>query len=496
MITASKLFNYLQCEHKVWRDQHGPQEELIDEINPFVELLWEKGVQHEKEVVENLGTYLDLSEGEIDERLAKTKEALLKKEPVIYQGVIKHGNLFGIPDLLVLEKGKYHPVDIKSGMGLEHVSSSSTDDGRPKKGYAIQLAIYIDILTKMKLIEHRIGFIQDVNLDKVVYDLDQQIGPRTFYSYWELYLSTKDKVKKLLDNEISNLPAISSACKLCSWYHSCKSWAKDTNDITQLYKSGRKVRDVLLKDLGISKVDEVINLSVNDLLTKKKADKDFLKGVGHKTLDKLSLRANLFQNNLDPIVHKRIEFPQVEYELFFDIEDDPTQEFVYMHGVYERSSKGEKFIHFTATEISDEQEKKVWADFWKYIDSLPTGDFAVYYYSHHEKTTYLKLQRKYPDVISEEGVRAFFDNPKVIDLYRLVDSSTDWPIGSYSLKEIATYLGFFWRDETPSGALSIKWFNDYIDQKDEETLQRILEYNEDDCKATMVVKDGVQKLMK
>ncbi len=495
MITASKLYNYLQCNHKVWRDQHGPKEELIDEVNPFVELLWEKGIQHEKELVKTIGAYLDLSEGSLEERISKTEEALSNREQIIYQGVIKHGNLLGIPDLLVLEEGIYYPIEIKSGMGLEHVSSEKATDPKPKKGYAVQLAIYIDILTKMNLINHRTAYVLDGNYDKVEYNLDLKMGVRTEQSYWELYLSTKETVQQLVANEISNLPALSSACKLCNWYNSCKSWAKETNDMTQLYKSGRNVRDTMMRDLGLSTVDDVIGLSVPGLIARKKKDKEFLYRIGEKMLNKLTIRANLFKNGLDPKIHKPIKFPQVEYELFFDIEDDPTQEFVYMHGVYERSSKGERFVDFTAKDISDAEEKKAWADFWKYIDSLPQDDYAVYYYSHHEKTTYLKLQKKYSDVITKEAVLEFFANPTVIDLYRYIDSSTDWPIGSYSLKEIATYLGFSWRDETPSGALSIKWFNDYIKKKDDETLKRILEYNEDDCKATMVVKDGIEKLL-
>ena len=71
---------------------------------------------------------------------------------------------------------------------------------------------------------------------------------------------------------------------------------------------------------------------------------------------------------------------------------------------------------------------------------------------------------------------------------------TDWPVGSYSIKYLAQYLGFSWRDKTPSGALSIQWFNEYIETKDPQKLERILLYNEDDCKATMVLKDGIKKL--
>ncbi|NCA93985.1 MAG: hypothetical protein EOM84_02275, partial [Sphingobacteriia bacterium] len=45
-------------------------------------------------------------------------------------------------------------------------------------------------------------------------------------------------------------------------------------------------------------------------------------------------------------------------------------------------------------------------------------------------------------------------------------------------------------------ALSIQWFNQYLETKKPEDLQRILDYNEDDCKATMVLKDELVRLDK
>ena len=164
--------------------------------------------------------------------------------------------------------------------------------------------------------------------------------------------------------------------------------------MTQLYRSGRKVRDTLSMDLGFSSVNDMMYISTADLLSRKKSDKAFLHGIGQKTLESLKFRANLFENKLKPVIQPMV-FPKVSYELFFDIEDDPTQDFVYMHGVYERTKDGEQFIDFTAKEISPAEEKLTWSNFWDYIKSLPHNDCSVYYYSHHEKTTYLKLQKKY-----------------------------------------------------------------------------------------------------
>jgi len=111
-ITASKLYDYTQCPHRIWRDIYGPQEEKIKEINPFVELLWKRGIRYEEEVVKNLGDFTDLSSGTLEERFKTTKEAMKNNDPLIYQGVLQYENLLGIPDLLQrMPDGLYIPIE-------------------------------------------------------------------------------------------------------------------------------------------------------------------------------------------------------------------------------------------------------------------------------------------------------------------------------------------------------------------------------------------------
>lgn len=494
-ITASKLYDYIQCPHKVWRDKYGDQSEKIQESNPFVELLWQKGVKHEENMIRKLGEFENIGEGSLDERFQKTMDAMNRDVDLIYQGVIKSDNLLGIPDLLKrMSDGGYIPIDIKSGMGLEGVDEENGEEGRPKKHYAVQLCLYAEVLQKLRFGSHRFGKILDGHGNEVMYEFDAPIGKRNLQTFWEYYEQIKHHVSLLMQNKDRNKPAMAGVCKLCPWYHSCKKWCEDNNDLTKVFYLGRSVRDTINDDLSIDKVDELLDLDVEEIVKMKKKDKKFLPRVGEKSLIKFINRAKILIETKRPVVYEPIVFPEVTYELFFDIEDDPTQEFVYLHGVYERTPQGERFLDFTATEISDEAERNAWQRFWDYVRSLPQNDFTVYYYSHHEKTTYRRMQKQYPEVISEDELEAFFENPNVIDLYQIVQKSTDWPLGSYGLKAIAQYLGFKWRDESPSGALSIQWFNEYIEKRDPKMLERILLYNEDDCIATMVLKDGIVKI--
>lgn len=499
-ITASLLYNYLQCPHRVWRDIYGPQDEKDQETNPFVELLWQKGVQHEEKTITKIGEYLDLGKGSLDERSEKTLEALKNKTPLIYQGVLKHENMLGIPDLLkLLPDNSYMPIDIKSGMGLEGADEETGDEGKPKKHYAVQLCLYNDLLKKLGFASHNNGKIIDIDGEEIEYNLIAPMGIRNKTTWWEEYEKIKKFVEFLMNNQHKNKPAMGGICKLCPWYSSCKKWCAENHDLTNIFYVGRSVRDAVNEDLLIDKIDDFLEIDIDEVIKQKKAEKkkgnDFLHGVAEGNLTKALSRAKILYQTKKPVLYSPVVFPQVKYELFFDIEDDPTQEFVYLHGVYERSDDKERFLDFTAKELSKTAEKEAWGNFWDYIRSLPQDDFAVYYYSPHEKTTYRRLRKRYPDVISEQDLEAFFDNPNVIDLYnQVVMKQTDWPVGSYGLKALATYVGFKWRDETPSGALSIQWFNKYLETKDESILKRILEYNEDDCKATMVVKDAIQNL--
>jgi uncharacterized protein len=492
-ITASKLYDYIKCPHKVWRDAHGPQDEKIKEDNPFVQLLWEKGVLHEKTVIERIGKFVDLSSGPLEDRFNKTLEEMKKGTPLIYQGVLQFKNLLGIPDLLKrVDNGQYIPVDIKSGKGTE--GADEFEDGKFKKHYALQLCLYVDALIKLGYATQRTALIIDIAGDEVEYDLDAPQGVRNTVTWWQEYEAVKNIVEKLLQNSVQNHPAFSGICKLCGWYNSCKKWCIDEEDLSTIFYLGRSNRDIIQKDLNIRRVNELCSINITNILTQKKADKQFLKGFGEKLLTKFINRARILSQTKRPVAYNEINFPDVEIELFFDIEDDPTQNFVYLHGVYERKADKTRFIYFVAKENTLLEEKKAWADFWAYIRLLPEGGYSVYYYSHHEKSTYKRLRERFPDVISEEELESFFSNPNVIDLYQIVTKYTDWPLSSYSLKELATYLKFKWRDETPSGALSIQWFNEYLKSKSDKILNRILEYNEDDCKATMILKDGITGL--
>ena len=140
MITASILYDYLQCPHRVHMDRFGNTGDR-DGVSPFIELLWKRGTAYERKVIETLKVpFVDLSTIEDnDEREKATRRALEAGEDLIYHGRLTVDNLRGEPDLLRRQNGGYVAGDIKSGAGVEGATDDS--DGKPKKHYAAQLAL-------------------------------------------------------------------------------------------------------------------------------------------------------------------------------------------------------------------------------------------------------------------------------------------------------------------------------------------------------------------
>ncbi len=82
-ITASMLYNFVQCPHRLFLDRFGNPAQK-ETVNPFVKLLWEKGTRHEKAVIRDLKLpFVDLSSRSSADRSRLTMAAIDRGEPLI-----------------------------------------------------------------------------------------------------------------------------------------------------------------------------------------------------------------------------------------------------------------------------------------------------------------------------------------------------------------------------------------------------------------------------
>jgi uncharacterized protein len=81
----------------------------------------------------------------------------------------------------------------------------------------------------------------------------------------------------------------------------------------------------------------------------------------------------------------------------------------------------------------------------------------------------------------------------MIDVLSLVRKNVAFPTVTMSLKEVSKFLGFKYRGMADAQE-SIVLYLQFLETGERELLKRILDYNEDDVRATMIVKDFIAGL--
>ncbi|MGH6856568.1 MAG: TM0106 family RecB-like putative nuclease [Methylocella sp.] len=495
-ITASMLYDLVTCPHRVTMDVFADPRER-DDVSPFVQLLWDLGQAHELAVMADLDVpYLDLSVYEEGEKEALTLAAMERGEPLIYSGRISAGGLLlGIPDLLRKEAGGYVAGDIKSGAGEE--GGGDEEEGKPKKSYAVQLGLYTDVLERLGKSAGRRAFVWDVYRSEVTYDFGEAYGKRNPRKLWQDYEECLAEARAIVSRAVETLPAYGAICKNCVWYSARLKNLEASNDLTLIFDLGRSKRNVMVD--RIATLRDLAKINLEGFFTDK-GKKTIFPRVGRDTLRKFQARAALaalaVQKDGKPYLTAPVSLPASARELFFDIEVDPMRDVCYLHGFVERNGGdigGEQFIAFFADQPTAAAEEKAFADAWGFIRSRQPC--AIYYYSKYERTWYRNLQKRYPHICSADEIEALFADRATVDLYYdVVREATEWPTRDFSIKTLAKHLGFKWRDTHPSGAASIEWFDCWVQTGDPEIRQRILDYNEDDCRATRVLLDGIRDM--
>ena len=295
-----------------------------------------------------------------------------------------------------------------------------------------------------------------------------------------------------LPTQVTPLAAYSSVCKLCHWYTFCVEQLTAADDLTLIPYLGRSLRDAM-KDT----VASVAALAASNPDAFMVGKETIFPGLGQDRLRLFHERAVMLSQPVPkPYLRAPISLRVAPVELFFDVEVDPLRDICYLHGIVERHdgrNETEKFVYFFAEEVSPEAERDAFAAAYAYLAGQ--SDAAIYFYSKYERTVYRKLQAKYPEVCDADAIERLFDPARAIDLYGdVVLQATEWPTRDHSIKTLAKYLGFTWRDAHPSGAASVEWFDRWCRERDPAVKQRILEYNEDDCRATRVLLDGIRDL--
>jgi len=228
-----------------------------------------------------------------------------------------------------------------------------------------------------------------------------------------------------------------------------------------------------------------------------------------RTIDKLDeliyrARAHISGSSLRIVGAEEMGCPTADVEVDVDMEsyDDAT----YLWGAsvtLNRPVEGviagyRAFVEWG--ELTRDSESRIFADFWRWFSQLRERCHA----QGRTVAGYCFWAQAEDGAMNRAVTTALHGAPTLADLERFRNASpcewvdlhalakaqvqTEGPLG---LKQLASAANFSWRDANPSGEASMLWYEIAIGDADESraSRQRILEYNEDDCRATKALRD-------
>jgi uncharacterized protein len=144
-------------------------------------------------------------------------------------------------------------------------------------------------------------------------------------------------------------------------------------------------------------------------------------------------------------------------------------------------------LPFLAENLED--ERIIWEQFLSVVNFY--GNAPIFHFSEYEVETIKRLANLYKT--PRQQIELLL--PRCVDLHKRVITSVTFPVESYSLKSLANWIGFQWRDRGASGDQCVCWYDQWLKTGDRSFLEAILRYNEDDCRATLHLKNWLVEFL-
>ena len=364
----------------------------------------------------------------------------------------------------------------------------------------------------------RVGMI-DRNHRLWWFELNASDYPRfNLSAYEELYqqrLNVLNGHEKWLagEEEFPTKPFWHRECLDCEFASHCEPALQKIDDVS-LTRFSKVEEQFALHELGIDTRAQLARLdpqrarqAKNKVLnpTEQYPLEDYL-GKSVEKLDDLiyRARAHVRGSYLRIVDSNKLKCPTADVEVDIDMEsyDDATYLWgasVTLNTHVEGIEPGYRaFVEWG--ELTAEAEAKIFQDFWQWLSDLREKCAAqgltiagyCFWAQAEDGAMNRAVESPLPGGPTQGDLQSFRSQTPAqwIDMHDIAKQQiqTEGPLG---LKQLAVAAGFHWRDENPSGEASMLWYEVARNETPEGSTsrQRLLEYNEDDCRATKALRD-------
>ena len=116
-------------------------------------------------------------------------------------------------------------------------------------------------------------------------------------------------------------------------------------------------------------------------------------------------------------------------------------------------------------------------------------EWPVLHYGETEKIAIINIAKNLNFSFEEIDSLA----SRFIDLHTLIRKSWILPLKNYGLKTVSNWLGFEWMQKNVNGSKALYWWIQYQITENEIFLKKIIQYNKDDCLATLKIAEYLIK---
>jgi predicted RecB family nuclease len=487
--SASDLNAFLGCSHavalslrKLVNPECLPDRAVDDETAVLIQ---DAGHSHEAAYLAALRDETHVAEvaneGSIEDRAARTLEAMRAGEAVIYQATFFDPPWHGFADFI-------RRVDRPSTFGAwsyEVIDTKLARTASPK--HIIQLGLYSDMIAKVQGERPHA-------MHLVLGDGREELFRAVEFKH-TLDVSKDRYLNFIGDGAEGSTAEPCASCALCGWRDVCtEEW--ETIDHLSRVAGMQKSQIMKLRDAGVGTMAALAALPPGRRIPK----------LAPTTFERLRAQAVLQVARLTS--EPTVEFLEIEEgrgfarlpaadpaDLFFDLEGDPLHPdgLEYLWGVHWRDAEGTpNFRHEWAHDRENERVafEAIVDWFTAHVAAHPAAH--IYHYAAYEVAVLRRLSTAFAS--REAAVDALLRAEKFVDLYAVARSAIRTSEPNLSLKTLEIFFADKRAEDITKADQSIVHYHRWRETGERAFLDGILAYNRVDCENTEGLRDWLISL--
>jgi predicted RecB family nuclease len=455
--SPNDLLRFLDSRFLSWMDRKNlihqnkfDKFKVADEENPTKKLLFQEGIQIEKNLVKKLkDKYIDYVELDgdpenMEENIEETLEAMEDGVEIIFQGHLRSNNFMGISDVLLKQEGKSNFGDYY--YTVKDIKRSQVS----KSKFIIQVCGYCDLLEQIQGVRPKKAYILLGNGE------EEEFIVNDYYNY---YLSIKNKFinfQKEFKEEDDLLPEIDDN----HWYWEDYAYDKleeleDISLIANIEKSDikdlRKNKINSLSDLSKTSFTDLKDISFNEETFYRLKKQAIIKKENNRSYEVLPHDINNPKGLCNLMEYQKSDlYLDVQYTENFGKEG-----FIFFYNVY--YLKDNKWHHKTFDSFTVNNEEKTFKIAMSFVRDFIGKRGKVYHFGSETYEHLLEVAAKYDTFLP--FIETLYFSHKFVDLEKIVIQSMVLNTHKFTLENISQLIGFDYREvEKESSLFSVKNF--------------------------------------